>query len=309
MKKEKILLLGGTGFLGKNLKRKLVNKYSIDCIHFKKIKKIDTIKKINYIKFNLNHHSKYKKIFNKTYDYIINLSGYIDHDKKKININNIFKEHFLNTYNISNFFLNKKIKKFINIGSSDEYGNITKKKFLETDREDPISIYSLGKTCSAHYLKTLYNIFKLPTVTLRIFLAYGPGQDSVRFVPYVINKCLSKKKVIIHNNFKRDFCYVDDVVQAIILCLKSDKVNGEIFNIGSSMPISLYYLAKKISFLCNGGKIIIKGRQKNLRQQSKILVANTTKIKNILNWKPKIKLDIGLKRTINFYRSQNNAKY
>ena len=309
MKKEKILILGGTGFLGKNLIRQLVNKYSIDCIHLKKIKNIDLINKINYIKFNLNHHSKYKKVFNKNYDYIINLSGYIDHDKKIKNIDNIFTEHFLNIYNISNFFLNKRIKKFINIGSSDEYGNIKNKNFFETDREDPISIYSLGKTCSAHYLRTLYHIYKFPTVTLRIFLAYGPGQDGVRFVPYVINKCLSKKKVIIHNNFKRDFCYVDDVVQAIILCLKSDKVNGQIFNIGSSTPIRLHYLAKKISFLCNGGKIIIKKRQKNLRQESKALVANTTKIKNILNWKPKIKLDSGLKRTINFYRSQNNAKY
>jgi nucleoside-diphosphate-sugar epimerase len=306
--KSNVLILGGTGFIGRNLIKKLSNKYNIDCIHLNKLDQTLKCSKVNYVKFNLHNFHLYKNIFKKRYKYVINLSGYINHDisiKKKVNI---FKEHFLITVNLIDFFINKKIKKFINIGSSDEYGNLNK-KLLESDKENPLSIYSLAKTCSSYYLRSMYKIYGFPSVTLRIFLAYGPGQEKIRYIPYVVSKCLKDKKIFINNkNYKRDFCYIEDVVNAIILSMKSSRSSGEIFNVGSGTKVSLFEVAKKISNLCLTGKIVInkKKRDNNKRRENVSLCSNLNKIKKILKWTPKINLNQGLLKTIEYYKCQNS---
>lgn len=306
--KANILILGGTGFIGRNLIKKLLNEYKIDCIHLNKLNQTLKCSKVNYIKFNLNNFHLYKKIFKKKYKYVINLSGYINHDINIKNKANIFKDHFLTTINLTDFFLNRKIKKFINIGSSDEYGNLNK-KLLESDKENPLSIYSLAKTCSSYYLRSMYKIYGFPSVTLRIFLAYGPGQDKKRYIPYVVSKFLKNKKISLNNkNYKRDFCYIDDVIQAIILSMKSSRSSGEIFNVGSGKKISLLEVAKIISDLCLSGKIVInkKTRDNNKRKENISLCSNIDKIKKTLKWFPKVNLNEGLLKTIEYYKCQNS---
>ena len=126
----------------------------------------------------------------------------------------------------------KKIKRFVQIGSSDEYGNNISPQ-SEDMREDPITPYSYAKTALTHFLQMLHKTENFPCVILRLFLVYGPRQKLDRFIPQVITGCLKNNEFdTSHGNQLRDFCYVDDIVQAILKSFENEEVNGKILNVG-----------------------------------------------------------------------------
>ena len=89
---------------------------------------------------------------------------------------------------------------------------------------------------------------KFPCSTLRIFLTYGPGQDKKRFLPQIISGCLANKSFATSRGEQlRDFCYIDDVVDAIFLCLENESSYGEIYNVGSGKPIQIKTMIEKSS--------------------------------------------------------------
>lgn len=301
MKFNKVLVIGGTGFIGYHLINKLItDNYKIDCILYRSKEKIIN-KKIKYIKLDLTNNYLIKKKLTKKYDYVINLMGYIDHSNSLSSSNDNLSTHFFSLINIVNFFLrNKNIKCFINIGSSDEYGS-KKAPQNELMRESPETFYSLGKTCATHYLQMMNKLFKFPCIILRLFIAYGPYQGEERLIPYVIKSCLKNKKFYIKNkNAVRDFCFIDDVINAIIILLKSKKCYGNIFNIGYGKGYKISKVVKKIKTYCKGGEaVFIKDILFKKDENRKI--ANITKIKKFTNWRPKVNLNEGLKKTINYY--------
>ena len=145
--KKKILILGGTGFIGQNLVTKLSKNINYDLttvarrtVYYKKIDK-----KINHIKCNLSKLSDFKKFDNKKFDYIINLSGNINHKNKIITK----KIHSEAAKNIFQYFSKQKIKLFIQAGSSLEYGHIKSPH------------YERFKTVKISSLKSVYTKSKL----------------------------------------------------------------------------------------------------------------------------------------------------
>ena len=298
MKFKRVLIFGGTGFIGTHLIKRLVkDNYMVDCILYNSKKKIIN-KKIKYLKLDLTNNRLIKKKLKKKYDYVINLMGYIDHSNSLKTSNYILNSHFLHLINIVNFFLKKNIKCFINLGSSDEYGSQPSPQ-NELIRESPETFYSLGKTCSTHYLLTMNKLFKFPCVILRLFIAYGPFQSKERLIPYVITNCIKNKKFYIKNeDAERDFCFIDDVIDAILILMKSKKCYGNIFNIGYGKSYKIKKLIKIIQNYCKGGKaVFIKNSSKEIKK-----IANITKIKSFTKWRPKVNLNEGLKKTINYYK-------
>tara|TARA_E500000331_G_C16800859_1_gene516541 strand:- start:163 stop:567 length:405 start_codon:yes stop_codon:yes gene_type:complete len=133
---------------------------------------------------------------------------------------------------------------------------------------------------------------------------YGPNQKSNRIIPYVIQNCQTNQAFKISEGKQlRDFIYIDDAVDAIFLALKSSKSNGQIYNLGSGKGITIKVLVNQIRKIIGGGKPKF-GSYKNLRQENKRLVAKTNKIKKDLKWKPKVNLENGLNRTIEFYNDE-----
>jgi len=300
IKANRVLILGGTGFIGTHLIKRLIkDNYEIDCILYKSKRKIVN-KKVKYLKLNLKNNNLPKKKLKKNYDYVINLMGYIDHSNSLKSSNYILNAHFFYLMHIVNLLLKKNnIKCFVNIGSSDEYG-LQSSPQNESMREMPETFYSLGKTCSTHFLLTMNKVFKFPCVILRLFIAYGPLQREERLIPYVIKNCLQNKKFYIKKkSVIRDFCFIDDVIEAILILMKSKNCYGNIFNIGYGKGYKVSDLVKKIQNYCKGGKAVFV---KSLSEKKDKRVANISKIRTFTKWKPKVNLNEGLKRTINYYK-------
>jgi len=299
-KKNKLLIVGGTGFLGLNVATKALKKgYKVTIISKNKTCLSKRLKDIEYISVDIrNKKSLFSKLKNKSFNHVINLGGYVDHSDYFNGGSNVFDAHFYGTINLINWLRNKPLLSFIQIGSSDEYGS-NKAPQKESQREEPISPYSCAKVAITHFLQMIYKTQKFPAVILRLFLVYGVGQKDNRFIPQIINGCIKKKFFPVSDgNQLRDFCYIEDVVEAIFLSLNNKKIYGEVINIAHGKPTLVKKVVKmivnKLGFgRPNFGKI----KYRNLENMK--LYADISKAKKFLKWKPAIQLDKGLELTIN----------
>ena len=298
----KILIIGGTGFIGYHLiKEAKKRKWDVTSISKKQPPKKRLQKKIKYKFVNTINFRLLEKKISDNYDYVINAGGYGENPKFGKIGDNLFKSHYISLINLTKILSKKKIKKFIQIGSSAEYGNINSPQY-ENSICKPNSPYSLAKFSCTNFLLNFFQINKFPAVVLRFFLVYGPNQEKNRILPQIIENSLKNKKFPTTKGIQYcDFCYIDDAIKAIFKALSSKKANGEIINIGSGKPIQI---KKVINLTC---KIIGKGKPqfgkiKYKKDTNMKLYPNISKAKKILEWSPKTTFLRGLRLTINSYK-------
>lgn len=294
---KKILVVGGTGFLGFHLLKKALSKnFSTFCFSRSKPKKTRYLDNVKYILGDVGKKNSLKKLLNYNFDFVVNLSGNVDHNKKK----SVFKSHFEGCKNLSNLFLKKKILSFIQISSSSEYGKL-KSPQKENQKCKPISFYGIAKNQSTKYLINLYNKKKFPVTILRLYQVYGPNQDPNRLIPYTIDACKRNVPFICSSGEQyRDFIHVDDFCEAIFKILKTKESLGEIINIGYGQAIKIKKIIQNINMILRGGKPLF-GKLKLRNDELIKTFPSLKKAKKILNWEAKILFDKGLKKTINSY--------
>ncbi len=300
MKKKKIIIIGGTGFIGFHLAKFLIKKnYEVISVSRKNPKKIRFLKKVKYIKVNIVQKKKLLKSLKKYLDtdYIINCGGEVEHKKKKKTI----LSHFNGSINIANIFLNKPLKKFIQIGSGLEYGSL-KSPQSESALCNPESNYSKAKYLASKSLLDLYKNYNLPLVLIRPYQLYGPAQDTNRLIPFVIKACLQNKHFPCSEGKQyRDFLYIDDFVNFIFKIIRKDNIKGEIFNVGYGRPEQIKKIIYKITKIINKGRPKF-GKIKLRTEENLITYANIKKAMSFTEWKPKVKLISGLQKTIKYYK-------
>ena len=296
MKKE-ILILGGTGFIGYHLAKRAIKKnFKVTSISKNQPIKKRYLKDVNYIITDISNNNLLKKNIKKNFDYVVNLAGYVDHSDK----NKVYKSHYLGCRNIANFFLKKKIKSFIQIGSSMEYG-YQKSPQKEDSKCNPRSAYGKAKFLSTRYLLNLFQKKNFPVTILRLYQVYGPYQDLNRFIPIVINSCKNNKNFpCSHGKQYRDFLYIDDLINAIFSIFNNYKSRGEIINIGYGSPLKIRNIIKSIVNYYREGKPQF-GMIKLRKEEQMIIYPNLIKAKKILKWKAKNNFVTGLKKTISYY--------
>ncbi len=299
--KNKVLIIGGTGFIGYHLIKSLRKKnYDITSISLDKTTK-NRIKNVKYIFLDFTKKKKLKVLDNYFFDIVINLGGYVDHLNKEKTIHS----QYLSVKNFINFFAKKKIKIFIQIGSSAEYGN-TKSPQIENNKCKPVMIYGKSKFNATKYVQKMSKKKLVTGIVLRLYQIYGPMQPNNRFLPIVINKCLNNENYLCHKKgVSRDFLYIDDFIKLINKILIKKKINdysGQIFNVGYGKPVDLNKISKKIEVMCNGGKQLNKKAKLRI-DEPKVIFPDISLVKKVFNWKPKVTFKVGLKKTIEFYRN------
>ena len=305
--KKKLLVIGGTGFLGSHVCREAIKKnYRVISVSTKKTK-FNLIKKVKYIKCDISNSTKIKRKLNFEVDYIINFGGYVDHSDK----NKTYQSHFKGCKNLIDFYQKKKIKKFIKIGSSLEYGK-TKSPHKEKIMTKKVillkSIYAKSKLLSTNYCMNAFKKNFFPVIVLRPYLVYGPGQKIDRLIPFIISKSLTNKTFPCSSGVQlRNFLFVEDFVKAIFKTLTKKNVNGEIINIGSNNNLKVKKVILMIKNYLNSGKPMF-GKIKLRKDESIKYYPSIKKAKNLINWKPLIQFEKGLIQTIKYYKEKSDKK-
>ena len=302
VKNSKIIVAGGTGFIGANLISELIsNGNEVISISKSKDKTKRKVKNAKYLYHDLKQPIK-KNLLEKFKDveYIINCSGYIDHGNFRNNGKEVFDEHFKSILSLTNLAIDLKVKTFIQIGSSDEYGK-RKSPIKETFREEPVSPYALAKLSSTHLLQQYFRQGILNSVILRPFLVFGEMQSNNRFLPYLIDNCIKDKKFKVTKGEQiRDYLYIKDFNQALIKALNNKKAYGEIINIASGVPISIREVISTVSKVIGSGKPLWGGIDYR-DGESMELYADINKAKIVLDWEPKCNFKESLNKVINYY--------
>ncbi len=305
MKKRKsVLIIGGTGFLGYHIAKFLLKKkYKVISISLNKPKKKRFLRTLKYLTCDIGKYSSLQKKLNYSFDYVINCGGYVNHYNDKQN----FNTHFRGTKNLIKVLKKKKLNKFIHIGSSLEYGKIRSPN-LETSKCIPKMSYGLNKLKASKYLLNEFKKNNLPVVILRLYQLYGTHQDNNRFIPFVISSCLKGKIFPCSNGVqKRDFLYVNDAVKAIYKSMVAKNTDGKLINLGFGKAIQIKKIIQKIRSKVKKGEPkfgVIKMR----KEEQGIIYPNIELANNILKWKPTTNLEVGLTKTINFYKNLKEEK-
>ena len=259
---------------------------------------------VEYLHLDLTDRLLVKKSLGEDFDYVVNLGGYINHQLFRHGGRDLIETHFTALQNLLEVLPRRKLKRFVQIGSSDEYGNAPAPQHEEL-REQPISPYSLAKSAGTQFLQMLHRTEDFPAVTLRLFLTYGPGQASNRFLPQIIRGCLDDETFPTSAGQQlRDFCYVDDTVSAITKALTQSEVEGGVFNVASGEAVTIRTMIEKVCVLTGSGKPQF-GEIAYRPGENMALYGDISKVRSILDWEPTISLGDGLKKTILFFEENH----
>lgn len=231
--KEKVLITGARGFIGKETIKKLKKNYIIYAISSKDIK---NIKNVFYYNYNRKKLSFLKNI---KIDYLINCHGKILND----NFKNIYDDHLKFSQKLFKNIDHNYLKKIIHIGSMDEYSNFIKGKDRDL-KENPTSNYAKVKQLVSNYTLTFAKKNNIDCIVLRIFLAYGKTQKRPRLIPY-LKYCIKNKKIADLNDYTaiKSFIHIDDLIKIINFVIQN-KMKHNIYNISNDRKYSIKSIAR-----------------------------------------------------------------
>jgi UDP-glucose 4-epimerase len=194
------------------------------------------------------------------------------------------------------------VKRVVLASSGASYGRQAQQPVREDALMHPDSPYAVSKLASEHYLHSIGELWKIETVALRIFNAYGPRQSlppsHAPVIPRFLKQAVGGGSVVLNGGGKqtRDFVYIGDVVNALAIASTAEHVNRAIINIGSGVEVSMAELANKIE------KVLQRPvhRIENPEEPGGVprLVADIRLAAELLKWKPQLSLDEGLRRMV-----------
>jgi len=305
------LITGGAGFIGSHLCDRLIaNGFKIICIdnlitgNINNVKHLLKNKKFEFIKHNISKPIKIKGRI----DYILHFASpaspvdYLNYPIQTLKVGS------LGTHNTLGLAKEKKAK-FILASTSEVYGDplVHPQKENYWGNVNPIGIrgcYDESKRFAEAIVMAYKRVHKIDTRIVRIFNTYGPrmrGKDG-RVIPNFISQALEGKALTVYGDGTRtrSFCYVDDLIDGIYKLINAS-INEPV-NLGNPGEFTILELAKIVIRLTNSkSKIVFKVLPQDDPKQRR---PDISKAKNKLHWQPKIKLEKGLNRTINWFRNK-----
>src|SRR3989338_2579386 len=311
LKNKKILLIGGAGFIGLHLAKKLVELEQEVVIFSKdssKIKKLGFAKNIKFIEGNIcNYKSVESAVGGK--DIVINLASVVNHGP----IFNPYDDLYINCKGQINVLearrkINKN-SKYIFFGTMAQFGIVKdpKQPVKEDYCKKPISLYGINKQAAEGYCELYRRAFGLKSVIIRLSQVYGPslsGEQTYSVLDKFIKMALKNETFYVNGYGKdiKDLVYIDDLIDLIIKIINSGHEDG-IFNAGSGIKVTLKEVAEKIISMCKSGKFKLVPFPNEISDfELGSFYFEISKAKKTFGWKPKTNLDDGLKKAIEFHR-------
>ena len=227
---------------------------------------------------------------------------------------NTMKVNMIGTYNLLESLVNNMadLDKVIDFSTSEVFGSYAYKvNEMNTTNLAPVGearwTYSVSKLAAEHLSHSYFKEYKMPVVTVRPFNIYGPGQVGEGAIHQFVVKAISNEPIQVHGDGDqiRSWCYIDDFIHGIMLCLEKEEAIGQSFNIGNPRAtVTIAMLAETIKRIANSDSEI-KYVSKNY-VDVELRIPSIEKAKELLGFSPKYDLTEGLSKTIDWYRGAKN---
>jgi UDP-glucose 4-epimerase len=314
---KRVLVTGGLGFIGSNLSARLMELGARVTIvdnmmprlggNLFNVKEIMDHIQINFSDVRDEHSMDYLV---KDQDFIFHLAGQVNHVDS---IRNPIQDLDINCRGTLVLLescrkYNREVKVIFS-GTRGEYGASVKLPVAEDHPTNPKGIYAVTNLSAEKMVLVYDDVHKISGICLRITNTYGPrhqmAHDEYGVLNWFIRKAIDNELIPVFGNghILRDFLYVDDLVECFLQVAICPSAYGEVFNVGTGIPISFIDLAKKIVKVADSGKVAFTEFTKERKEvEPGDYYTDISKIRKVVGWTPKTDLSEGLKKTIEFYR-------
>ena len=313
---RRIVVTGGAGFIGTTLARKLVDENEIVAV--------DNLHRDTLGGTDLMEHPNFGFVQGDVLDAeflteVVKGATHLVHAAAIAGVDTVIESpvrtmrvNLIGTYNALEAALRTKdtIERFIEFSTSEVFGTYA----FKVDEQHVTTqgsvgearwTYAVSKLAGEHMAHAYHDELGLPTVSVRPFNVYGPGQIGGGAIRAFIETALAGRDLVIHGDGSqiRAWCYVDDMVQALMLALEHPNAVGESFNVGNARSaVTIYDLAQRIKRLtaCPGELVF----QPLHYTDVELRIPNVEKARELLGFAAQVELDEGLEKTIAWYRAR-----
>ena len=317
---EKVLVIGAGGFIGSHLVERLVEQgatvrafvryNSRSDLGFIDSLSDEIVKSIEVVCGDLKDPSAIRRAV-EGQTTVFHLAALIAIPYSYVHPMDIVQTNVVGTANVLDACRASGVECLVHTSTSEVYGTAQTQMITEEHPLSAQSPYAASKVAADQLALSYQKSFGLPVSILRPFNTYGPRQSARAVIPTIIIQTLAADQVCLGElSSIRDFCYVDDTVEAFLAIAKTTAAIGSVVQVGSGREISISEVAKTIAGIV-GREVPIVSEQRRIRPPASEVVrllCDASKAKHLMGWVPRIELEEGLARTIEWVR-QNLGRY
>lgn len=319
---KNVLVTGGLGFIGSNLSIRLVELGARVTIvdnmmprlggNLYNIREVADRVHINFSDVRDSHSMDYLV---KGQEYIFHLAGQVNHVDS---IRNPIQDLDINCRGtlvlLESCRKHNRQARIIFAGTRGEYGSSVTLPVAEDHPTNPKGIYAVTNLTAEKMVLVYHDVHKISGACLRITNSYGPrhqmAHDEYGVLNWFVRKAIDDEEIPVFGDGRilRDFLFVDDLVECFLEVAVCERAYGEVFNVGTGIPVSFLELAREIARIAGTGKVSFTEFTKERKEvEPGDYYTDLSKIKSIVGWEPQTGLEEGLRKTIAFYRDHRKA--
>jgi len=306
-KNKRVLITGGSGFIASHLTKRLllegadvtiITKYNSV---FENIRLSSIWDDIRVIEADLRNIDSLQQIKGLKPEIVYHMSAYNHVGDSFLHISEALTCNSNATANLLGAY--KEFERFVYISTSEVYGYQTSVPFIESMTPFPISPYAVGKYCGELYSQMMRHVYYLPIVIVRPFNTFGPYQSPKAVIGEIMIKCLEGKEIKATVGIQtREFNYVENIIDGLLLAGIRENAVGEIINICAGCEISIKELITLIHKLTESTSELKFGAIPYRPTEIWRMYGDNTKSKEILGWQPLLPFEEGLRESIEWYK-------
>lgn len=315
---SKVVITGGAGFIGSHIAEELAKEYEVvvidnlDDYYSPEIKKqnLDLLlknKNVSFVNGDIRDSTLLKQVIDADVEFVFHEAAQAG---VRISVENPFKPNDVNvvgTLNVLQASLDAGVKRVINASSSSVYGKVKYLPFDESHPTQPVSPYGVSKLAAEHYCRVFYEVYGLPTVSLRYFTVYGPRMRPDLAISIFTRKMLANEPITVFGDGEqtRDFTYIDDIVRANCELLRTSAADGHAMNIGGGHRITVNDLIVHLRDITKSTSEVVYSE--NQKGDAEHTLANLSFAKELIGYVPEVSIDKGLSKYSDWY-VQNTSR-
>lgn len=310
---SKIVITGGAGFIGSHIAEALVSDHEVVIVDnlddyyspALKQRNLDCVMAkgdATFVRGDITDLAFVRSIIDDTVDFVYHEAAQAG---VRISVEDPFKPNNVNvsgTLDVLTAARDAGVKRVINASSSSVYGKVQYLPFDEKHPTMPVSPYGVSKLAAEHYCRVFYEVYGLPTVSLRYFTVYGPRMRPDLAISIFTRKMLKNEPITVFGDGEqtRDFTYIDDIVKANLNLLKTSAADGYAMNIGGGHRITVNDLIAHLREITgSASEVVYSDKQKGDAEHT---LADVELAKELIGYRPETPIRDGLRTYVMWHR-------